>query len=135
MKIRDLVASLAIASVVLVGAVGSAKAADEWFMLGEQTIKSVDQGVLIKSQGNRWKKDVKQMRIGVEGADVDIKKVVLAWDNRPDQTITDIGVLKSGGMTTPKDAPGRKARLTSVTVEYKILGDAPTAKLKIEGYD
>ena len=135
MKIRDLVASLAIASVVLVGAVGSATAADEWFMLGEQTIKSVDQGVLIKSQGNRWKKDVKQMRIGVEGADVDIKKVVLAWDNRPDQTITDIGVLKSGGKSGPKDAPGRKGRLTSVTVEYKILGDAPTAKLKIEGYD
>ena len=135
MKIRDLVASLAIASVVLVGAVGSAKAADEWFMLGQQTIKSVDQGVLIKSQGNRWKKDVKQMRIGVEGADVDIKKVVLAWDNRPDQTITDIGVLKSGGKSSPKDAPGRKGRLTSVTVEYKILGDAPTAKLKIEGYD
>ena len=135
MKIRDLVASLAIASVVLVGAVGSATAADEWFMLGEQTIKSVDQGVLIKSEGNRWKKDIKQMRLGVTGADVDIKKVVLAWDNRPDQTITDIGVLKAGGMTTPKDAPGRKGRLTSVTIEYKILGDAPTAKLKIEGYD
>jgi hypothetical protein len=134
MKVRDLV-SLAVVSVVLVGAVGSARAADQWFMLSEETIKSADQGVTIKSQGGRWTKDAKQMRIGVEGADVDIKKVVLGWDNRPDDTITDIGVLKAGGKTTPKDAPGRKGRLNSVTVEYKIVSDAPTAVLKVEGYD
>ena len=135
MKVRSLVASLGVASVVLMGAVGSARAADEWFVLGEQTIKSVDQGVTIKSQGGRWAKDVKQMRIGVEGADVEIRKVVLGWDNRPDDTITDIGVLKAGGKTTPKDAPGRKGRLKSVTVEYKIVSNAPTAVLKVEGYD
>ena len=130
-----MVASLAVASVVLMGAVASASAADQWFILGEQTIKSVDQGVMIKSEGNRWAKDVKQMRIGVEGADVEIKKVVLGWDNRPDDTIMGMGVLKAGGKSTPKDAPGRKGRLKSVTVEYKIVGDAPTAVLKVEGYD
>jgi hypothetical protein len=135
MKVRSLVASLAVASVVLMGALGSARAADQWFILGEQTIKSVDQGVMIKSEGNRWAKDVKQMRIGVEGADVEIKKVVLGWDNRPDDTIMGMGVLKAGGKSTPKDAPGRKGRLKSVTVEYKIVGDAPTAVLKVEGYD
>ena len=132
---KSWVASLAVASVVILSAVGSARAADEWFMLSQQTIKSVDQGVTIKSQGGRWTKDVKQMRIGVEGADVEITKVVLGWDNRPDDTITDIGVLKAGGKMTPKDAPGRKARLNSVTVEYKIVSNAPTAVLKIEGYD
>ena len=107
MKRWYLAASLGVASVVLMGAVSSARAADEWFVLGEQTIKSIDQGVTIKSEGGRWTKDVKQMRIGVEGADVEIRKVVLGWDNRPDDTITDIGVLKAGGKTTPKDAPGR----------------------------
>jgi hypothetical protein len=135
MKVRSLVPSLAVASVVLMSAVGNASAADQWFILGEQTIKSVDQGVTIKSEGSRWAKDVKQMRIGVEGADVEIKKVVLGWDNRPDDTIMGIGVLKAGGKTTRKDAPGRKGRLKSVTVEYKIVGDAPTAVLKVEGYD
>ena len=135
MKARSLVASLAVSSVVLMGAVGTARAADQWFILGEQTIKSVDQGVTIKSEGSRWAKDVKQMRIGVDGADVEIKKVVLGWDNRPDDTIMGVGVLKAGGKSTPKDAPGRKARLKSVTVEYKIVGDAPTAVLKVEGYD
>ena len=135
MKRRYLVASLGVASVVLMGAVGSVRAADEWFMLAEQPIKAVDQGVTIKSEGGRWTKDVKQMRIGVEGADVEIKKVVLGWDNRPDATMTNLGVLKAGGKTTPKDAPGRKGRLKSVTVEYKIVGDAPTAVLKVEGYD
>jgi hypothetical protein len=104
-------------------------------VLSEQTIKSVDQGVDIKSQGGRWEKDVKQTRISVEGADVQITKAVLGWDNRPDDTITDIGVLKAGGMTTPKDAPGRKGRLKSVTVTYKIVGDAPTAVIKVWGYD
>jgi hypothetical protein len=134
-KTRTFVASVVVAAVVLSGAVGSASAADEWFVLGEQPIKAVDQGVEIKSQGGRWAKDVKQMRMSVEGADVEIKKVVLQWDNRRDDTMTDIGVLKAGGSTTPQDAPGRKGRLTAVTVEYKIVGDAPTAMLKIWGYD
>ena len=134
MKVRYVVAALAVAS-ILMSAVGSARAADEWFVLGEQTLKTADQGVTIKAQGGRWTKDVKQVRIGVEGADVEIKKVVLGWDNRPDDTITDIGVLKAGGNTTPKDAPGRKGRLKSVTVEYKIVGSAPTATLKVWGYD
>jgi len=137
MKIKAsiLVALSVVASVILMGAVGSAKAADEWFVLSEQTIKSADQGVDIKSEGGRWTKDVKQVKMGVEGADVEMTKVVLHWDNRPDDTITDIGVLKAGGETTPKEAPGRKGRLKSVTVEYKIVGDAPTAVLKVWGYD
>ena len=131
----DVVAAFVVAAVVLIGAGGSASAADEWFVLGEQTIKAVDQGVEIKSQGGRWTKDVKQVKLSVEGADVELKKVVLQWDNRKDDTITDIGVLKAGGSTTPKDAPGRKGRLTAVTVEYKIVGDAPTAVVKVWGYD
>jgi hypothetical protein len=128
-------AALVVAAVALLGAVGSVRAADEWFVLGEQPIKAVDQGVDIKSSGGRWAKDVKQVKLSVEGADVQITKAVLGWDNRPDDTITDIGVLKAGGSTTPKDAPGRKGRLKSVTVEYKIVGDAPTATLKVWGYD
>ena len=134
-KQLTVVAAFVVAAVVLLGAGGSARAADEWFVLGEQTIKSVDQGVDIKSQGGRWEKDVKQMKISVEGADVQITKAVLGWDNRPDDTVTDIGVLKAGGSTTPKDAPGRKGRLKSVTVTYKIVGNAPTAVIKVWGLD
>jgi hypothetical protein len=128
-------ASFVVAAVVFIGALSSIRAADEWFVLSQQTIKSVDQGVEMKSQGGRWQTKVKQVKISVEGADVEIKKAVLSWDNRRDETITDIGVLKAGGSTTPKDAPGRKARLTAVTVQYKIVGDAPTAVLKVWGYD
>ena len=134
-KKLTVMASFAIAAIVLIGAVGSARAADEWFVLSEQTIKAVDQGVDIKSQGGRWEKDVKQVKLSVEGADVQITKAVLQWDNRRDEEITDIGVLKAGGSTTPKDAPGRKGRLKGVTVTYKIVGDAPTAVLKVMGYD
>jgi hypothetical protein len=129
-------AVLAVASVVLmVGAVDSAIAADEWFVLGQQTIKSTDPSAGIKSEAGRLKKDVKQVKISVEGADVQITKLVLSWDNRPDDTLTDVGVVKSGGQTAPKDAPGRKGRLKSVTVQYKILGDAQTANLKVWGFD
>ncbi len=134
-KNRTFVASVVVAAVVLIGAVGSARAADEWFVLGEQTLKAADRGVEIKSAGGRWTKDVKQVKMSVEGADLELTKVVLQWDNRRDDTITDIGVLKAGGSTAPKDAPGRKGRLTAVTVQYKIVGDAPTAVLKIWGYD
>jgi hypothetical protein len=134
-KRQNLVAVLVVVSVALLGAVPSARAADEWFVLGQQAIKSTDTGAEIKSQGNRRQKDVKQVKLSVEGADVQIEKVVLKWDNRPDEIITDIGVLKSGGQTAPKDAPGRKGRLNAVAVQYKVLGDAPTANLKVWGYD
>ena len=133
---RTLMAVFAVAFVVLMfGAVNSATAADEWFVLGQQTINSADPSVEIKSEGGRWKKDVKQVKISVEGADVQIMKVVLHWDNRTDDTLADVGTLKSGGQTAPKDAPGRKGRLQGVTVQYKILGDAPSATLKVWGFD
>jgi hypothetical protein len=134
-KIHTLMVSVIVASVALMSAVGSARAADEWFVLGQQTLKSADPSVEIKSTGGRWEKDVKQVRFSVEGGDVQITKVVLHWDNRRDDTLTDVGVVKSGGQTAPKDAPGRKARLTSVMVQYKILGNAPTANLKVWGFD
>ena len=63
------------------------------------------------------------------------KNLVLHWDNRKDDTLKDVGVVKSGGQTAAMDAPGRKGRLKSVTVQYKIMGDAPSPKLKVWGYD
>jgi len=133
---RTLMAVFVVAVVALMfGAVDSAKAADEWFVLGQQTIKSSDPSAEIKSEGGRWKKDVKQAKISVEGADVQVTKVILHWDNRSDDTLTDVGVVKAGGQTAPHDAPGRKSRLTAVTVQYKILGDAQTATVKVWGFD
>ena len=134
-KILTLMAPFAVASVVLMGAAGSARADDEWFVLSEQTINSADPSVEIKSEGGRWEKDVKQMKFSVDGADVEITSAVLHWDNRRDDTISNVGVLKSGGQTAAKDAPGRKGRLESVTVQYKILNDAPTATIKVWGFD
>ena len=64
-----------------------------------------------------------------------ITSVVLGWDNRPDKTLTDVGTIKAGGQTAATDAPGRKGRLTSVKIQYKILGDKPTATFKIWGFD
>ena len=135
-KLRTLMASFVVASVGLIGAMGSAGAADDkWFVLGQQTIKATDPSASIKSEGSRWDKDVKQVKISVEGADVQITTLVLHWDNRPDDTLTNVGVVKSGGQTAEKDAPGRKGRLKSATVQYKILGDAQTANVKVWGFD
>jgi hypothetical protein len=138
MKTRNhtLVAAFVVAFVVVMfGAVDIARAADEWFVLGQQTLKTADPSVEIKSEGGRWKKDVKQVKLSVDGADVQITKVVLQWDNRKDDTLTDVGTIKSGGQTAPADAPGRKGRLKAVTVQYKILNGAPTADLKVWGFD
>ena len=85
----------------------------------------------IKSEGDRWAKDIKQVKFSVEGADVDINKVVLHWKNRPDETVWNVGTVKAGGQTAPKSAPGHEGTLGSVTVNYKILGDAKTAKIKV----
>jgi hypothetical protein len=135
-KIRSVMAGFVVASVALIGAMGSAKAADDkWFELGQTTIKSTDPSASIKSEGSRWEKDVKQVKLSVEGADVQITSVVLHWDNRKDDTLTNVGTVKAGGQTAAKDAPGFKARLTSVTVQYKILGGATSANVKVWGFD
>ena len=133
---RTLLASLVIGSVALMGALGSAGAADDkWFVLGQTTIKATDPSASIKSEGSRRDKDVKQVKVSVEGADVQITSIVLHWDNRKDDTLKDVGVVKAGGQTAAKDAPGLKARLTSTTVQYKILGGASTANVKVWGFD
>jgi hypothetical protein len=134
-KIRALMGSAVVASFAVLGTMGSAIAADEWFVLGEQTLKSSDPSASIKSVGSRWEKDVKQVKLSAEGADVQITNLILHWDNRRDDTLKDVGTLKAGGQTAPADAPGRKGRLTGITVNYKILGDKPTANLKVWGLD
>ena len=134
-RIHTLMAVFVVAFVVLMaGAVDSVTAADEWFVLGQQTIKSTDPSAEIKTEGGRLKKDVKQVKLSVEGADVEITSAVLGWDNRKDTTLT-VGTLKDGGQTAATDAPGRKGRLTWVKIQYKILGGKPTATVKIWGYD
>ena len=117
-KIHNLTAFFVVTlSAVLLGAVDSARA-DEWFVMGEQTLNSADPSAEIKTQGNRWQKDVKQIKLSVDGADVQIISVVLGWDNRKDTTLT-VGTLKAGGQTAATDAPGRKGRLTSVKIQVQ----------------
>ena len=133
MKIHNLAAfCVAAASTVLLGAVNSARA-DEWFVMGEQTLNSANPSAEIQAQGNRWQKDVKQVKLSVEGADVQITSVVLGWDNRKDTTLT-VGTIKAGGQTAPTDAPGRKGRLTWTKIQYKVVGDK-TPTVKVLGLD
>ena len=127
--------ALALASVILVGVIGSA-AADEWKVLGEKILRANDPSTTITAEGDKWlKEDVKKIKLSFEGADVNISKIVLNWNNARDVTITDVGVVKSGGFTAEKDAPGHEATLMSVTVQYKILNNAPSATIKVWGYD
>jgi len=135
MKVRILTftALFVAASVGLMSAAGIASAADEWFVLSQQALNPANPSLEIKSEGGRWEKDVKQIKFSVEGGDVEVTQAVLHWDNRPDDTIA-IGTIKAGGETAPSDAPLRKARLKGVTVQYKVIGEAP-ATLKVWGYD
>ena len=137
MKIGYLRAGLGLASVVLLlVALGTASAADQWFVLGEKALKSTDPSTEIKAEeGKMWKEDVKKAKLSVEGADVEITNVVFHWKGGKDETITNVGVVKAGGETAAKDAPGREATLLSVGVQYKILNNKPTATVKVWGYD
>ena len=80
-------------------------------------------------------RDVKQVKIGIDGADVTISKLVLHWDNRPDNTMDNVGTLKSGGETAAYNAPGLKGRLKSTTIYYTIGGGKTSATIKVMGYD
>jgi hypothetical protein len=135
MKVGYLGRGVGLASVVLLVALGSASA-DEWFLLSQKEIKATDPSTEIKAEaGKMWKEDIKRTKITVEGADVQITKVVLQWKGKKDDTITNVGTVKAGGETAPKDAPGREATLMSVGVQYKILNNAPTATVKVWGFD
>ena len=136
MRVRGSMRALALASVVLVGAIGIAIAADQWSVMGQKTLKSTDPSTEITAEEGKWiKEDIKKVKLSVEGADVEISKVVLHWNNARDDTITNVGVVKWGGFTAEKDAPGHEATLMSVAVQYKILNNAPTATLKVWGLD
>ncbi len=136
MKVAYLRRVLGVASIILMGVVATAGAKDEWFVLSETTIKATDPSVRITAEDAKWiKEDVKDVKLSVEGADVEIKKVILHWKNRPDETEWNVGVIKAGGQTAAKSAPGHEGTLGSVTINYKILGDAPTAKVKVWGFD
>ena len=60
-------------------------------------------------------------------------KVVLGWDDRADDTLA-VGTIKAGGETAPKNRPGLKEPHIGED-SYKILGDKPTATVKIWGFD
>ena len=136
MKVANLGRAVALAAVILLGAVGGASAADQWSVLSEKTIKASDTSTEIKAEeGKMWKEKIRKTKISVEGADVQITKVVLHWNNRKDDTITNLGTVKAGGETAPKDAPGREAALTSVGVQYKILNNKSTATIKVWAMD
>jgi hypothetical protein len=126
---------MGVLGLLLLGAVGRATAADKWFVLGHASLKATDPSAEIKGEeGKVFKEDIKKTKLSVDGADVDISKVVLHWNNAPDDTIA-VGVVKAGGQTAPKDAPTREATLTSVNVQYKILNNAQTATITLWGID
>jgi hypothetical protein len=136
MKIGYRRAGLSLASVVLLAALGTASAADKWFVLSEKVLTSTDSRTEIKAEaGKLWKEDIKKAKISVEGADVEITNVVFHWKGGKDETVTNVGVVKSGGQTAEKDAPGKESTLLSVAVQYKILANKPSATIKVWGYD
>jgi len=120
----------------LLFAFGSASAADKWNLLAEKVIKSTDPSAEIQGQeGKTFKEDVKRTKLSVEGADVEITNVVFHWRGGKNETVSNVGVVKAGGETAAKDAPAREAVLMSVSIQYKILNNKPTATVKVWGYD
>ena len=137
MKIGYSRAGFSVVSVVLLLVVlGTASAADKWIMLGEKVLKSTEPSTEIKGEeGKTFKEDVKRAKLSVEGADVEITNVVFHWRGGKNETVSNVGVVKAGGETAAKDAPAREAVLMSVSIQYKILNNKPTATVKVWGYD
>ena len=135
MKTGFLKASLGLASVILLFAFGTASAADKWNLLAEKVIKSTDPSAEIQGQeGKTFKEDVERTKLLVEGAAADHERR-LPLEGWQDETVSNVGVVKAGGETAAKDAPAREAVLMSVSIQYKILNNKPTATVKVWGYD
>ena len=54
MKVRCAMGVLGLASVVLLGAVGGARAADKWFVLGHTSLKATDPSAEIKGEEGKY---------------------------------------------------------------------------------
>jgi hypothetical protein len=134
MKVRFASGALA-ASLLLLGAVSSARA-DDWKVLGQKILRANDPNTTLTAEEGKWKKeDIKKAKIMIEGADVEVTKVIYHWNLAKDDTVENVGVVKSGGSAAEKDAPGHEATLESIAIQYKILNGALQANLKVMGYD
>jgi hypothetical protein len=134
MKFRFASGALA-ASLLLLAAVTGARA-DDWILLGQKIMRANDPSTTLTAEEGKWKKeDMKKVKLSVEGADVEITKVVYHWNLAKDDTVENVGVIKSGGSGAEHDAPRREATLESVAVQYKVLNGALQATLKVWGYD
>ena len=70
----------------------------------------VESGPVWQVISSGYLKNRAALKLSAEGADVEIEKSSFTG-TIDDDTISDVGVLKSGGQTAAKDAPGRKGRL------------------------
>ena len=120
-KQRTFVVSFVVAAVVLIGAGGQCQRGGRVVRPRRADDQSGRSRRGDQEPRRAVEKDVKQVKLSVDGADVESRRSSCTG-TIADDTLTDLGVLKAGGSTTPKDAPGRKGRLTAVTVEYKIVG-------------
>ena len=132
MKVRFASGALA-ASLLLLGAVASARA-DDWMVLGQKILRANDPNTTLTAEEGKWKKeDIKKAKITVEGADVEVTKVIYHWNLAKDDTVENVGVVKAGGSAAEHDAPGHEATLESIAIQYKILNGALQATLKVMG--
>ena len=136
MKIRCLVAILAVVSVVFMGTVGGVGAADEWFVLAEQPLKTLEGIVEIKSQGSPLEEGHQgdeDHRRGCRRGDQEGHPALGQSQGRDDHEHRS----PEGGNPGRSEgcAKGRKARLTMVSVQYKLQGGATAATVKVWGYD
>ena len=134
MKVRFASGALA-ASLLLLGAVASARA-DDWMVPGQKILRANDPNTTLTAEEGKWKKeDIKKAKIMIEGADVEVTKVIYHWNLAKDVTVENIGVVKAGGSAAESDAPRRESTLESIAIQYKILNGALQANLKVMGYD
>jgi hypothetical protein len=103
---------------------GSARAADEWFVLSEQTLNATDPSATIKSAGGRWEKDVKQLKLSVEGADVEITNPRPQLGQSPGRHGQGRRRREVGGTNVREGCSGTQGPPHRVQVQYKILGGA-----------
>ena len=130
-NISTLVAACVLASAA---ATGNASAGDG-FVVAQDTLRSEQSSVELRPTGHGADSRIAAVRFSVDDADVEVTSIVLHWNNHPDDTLRDVGVIRRGEKTAATTAPGGTAGLDEVTVHYRILGTRKDATFQAWGYD
>jgi hypothetical protein len=104
-----------------------------WILLGERTVSDRSDHDVISVTGDRG--DFRQIKLTVQRAGVDFRRVVVHYGNGGDQTISMRGTIRAGGETRAIDLDGKDRVIRSVEFWYDANSRGRRGVVRLYGKD